>query len=539
MYQVHLTQSLFPAQSDTPYRPMTIADMLEEQAGAQGDAVALRELQGDGAIGREWSYADLRRDCERLGRALASRHDRGARIAIFANNMPEWIMVEMAAGLAGLTLVTVNPAFSARELRYVLEQSCAEAIYFVPMVRGNALGPVVEAACAELPSIRHRILITNHSALFEGEEHGELRPTSPDDIVQIQYTSGTTGFPKGALLKQAGLIQNGLDAVGRWGVAAGDQMLVMMPLFHTAGCGLLVLGGLANGATLLLAPGFDGEMIARVIDRERIDYVLGVPTMIVGLIDEAEKAGRDLTSLQSIMSGGAMVAPELVATARRLFGAPIQIVYGQTETSPGITVAWRDDSEADLSGTIGQPLPHMDVAILDTADQSVCAIAVQGEICCRGYHLMAGYNDNPEATTATIDADGWLHTGDLGTMDARGYLKITGRVKDMIIRGGENLFPAEIENVMLEHDAILEAAVVGIPDEKWGELVACFMRPRGVERPSPDELKHFIRERLSPQKTPAHWIWVDQWPLTGSGKIQKFALREAYLRGDHEAASSS
>jgi fatty-acyl-CoA synthase len=538
MYRVALTQSLFPAQADTPFRPTTIAAMLGEQARALGDALALREILADGAIGREWTYANLLRDCERLGRALASRHEAGARIAIFANNVPEWIWMEMAAGLAGLTLVTVNPGFSARELLYVLEQSRAEAVYFVPSVRGNPLGPIVAQACADLPAVRHRILLTDHAGLFDGAESGALRATAPDDIVQIQYTSGTTGFPKGALLHQKGLVQNGFDSVNRWGAGPGDQILIIMPLFHTAGCALTVLGGLANGATLLLAPGFDPEMAARVVERERVAFLLGVPTMIVGLIDEAKKAGRDLSAVRSVMSGGAMVAPELVSAARKTFGAPVQIVYGQTEASPGICLAWDDDADADLSGTIGQPLPHMDVAILDTGDGSVCPLGVQGEICCRGYNVMAGYNDNPEATAAAICPEGWLHTGDLGTMDARGYLKITGRVKDMIIRGGENLYPAEIENAMLDQEAILEAAVVGVPDEKWGELVACFMRGRGADRPEPVALKAFVRERLSAQKTPAFWIWVDQWPLTGSGKIQKFALREAFMRGDHRVETA-
>jgi fatty-acyl-CoA synthase len=509
VYRVELKQSLFPAQADTPYRPTTIAAMLREQARALGDALALREVLADGAIGREWTYADLLRDCERLGRALASRHEDGARIAIFANNVPEWILMEMAAALAGLVLVTVNPGFSARELRYVLEQSRAEAVYFVPSVRGNPLGPIVEQACAGLPAVGHRIPLTDHPVLFDGEAGGTLRCSAPDDIVQIQYTSGTTGFPKGALLHQKGLIQNGFDSVGRWGVRSGDSILAIMPLFHTAGCALLVLGGLANGAALLLAPGFDAEMNARVIERERPAFLLGVPTMIVGLIDEAKKAGRDLSSLRSVMSGGAMVAPELVGAARRAFGAPIQIIYGQTETSPGITFAWPDDADADLSGTIGQPLPHMDVAILGTTDSSVCPLGVQGEICCRGYNVMTGYNDDPEATAAAICPQGWLHTGDLGTMDARGYLKITGRVKDMIIRGGENLFPAEIENAMLEHDAILEAAVVGVPDEKWGELVACFMRGRDGERPEAAALKALSASACQRRRR----------PLAGSGSI--------------------
>lgn len=539
MYQVELTQSFFPAQHDTLFAPTTIPDLLAEKAAERGDSLALRELLGDGGMGREWTYADLLRDSERLGRALASRHPPGARLALFANNVPEWILMEMAAAFAGLILVTVNPAYAARELKYVLEQSRAEAIYFVPEVRGNALGPIVDQACEGLSAIRHRILLSDHDALFAGEDRGALRPAGPDDIVQIQYTSGTTGFPKGALLKQAGLIQNGRDSIGRWGVAAGEQVVVMMPLFHTAGCGLLVLGAIANGATMLLARGFDRVVLAQVIARERPEYFLGVPTMVVDLIDEAEAEGLDVTCIRGVLSGGAMVAPELVAKSREVFGAPIQIVYGQTESSPVITQAWRDDRAADLSGTIGQPIAHVDVAIRDMADGSVCPIGVQGEICTRGYHVMAGYNDNPEATAAAIDGDGWLHTGDLGTMDARGYVRITGRVKDMIIRGGENLFPAEIENAMLEHPAVLEAAVVGIPDQRLGELVACFMRARGPERPSPAALKAFIRDRLSPQKTPAFWIWVDGWPMTGSGKIQKFALRDAFVRGDYAVAEEA
>jgi fatty-acyl-CoA synthase len=227
-----------------------------------------------------------------------------------------------------------------------------------------------------------------------------------------------------------------------------------------------------------------------------------------------------------------------VRKAKQVFGANIQIIYGQTEASPVITLAWADDCEADLCGTIGQPMPHMDVSIRNASDNSVCPLDVHGEICCRGYNVMTGYNDNPHATADAIDAEGWLHTGDLGLMDSRGYLRITGRVKDMIIRGGENLFPAEIENAMLEHEHILEVAVVGVPDEKWGEQVACFMRSKSGHRPAPRELRAFVRERLSPQKTPVFWIWVDAWPLTGSGKIKKFALREALEKGEHDVLTA-
>ena len=532
MYRVNLTQSLFPAQRDTEFALETLHQMMSKRADAHGDKPALCELLADGSRGRKWTYRELHEDAEKLGRALAARHDRGARVAIFANNVPEWVLFELAAAYAGVVMATVNPSYGPRELAYVLQQSKSEAIYYVPSVRGSDLGATVEAACAEAPGVKHKILLTDHQALYAGWEGGALRDTDPKDDVQIQYTSGTTGFPKGALLHQGGLIQNARDAAVRYGVAESGGMVCFVPLFHTSGCVLCVLSTLLTGGELLLAPVFDPAMIVDVIEREQIAFVGGVPTMLVGLMEAARATSKDVTCVKAIMSGGSMVAPELVRKAKDVFGATIQIIYGQTEASPSITAAWADDAEEDLCGTIGQPFPHMDVAILDPISRDVMPIGAQGEICARGYNVMTGYNDNPEATASTIDKEGWLRTGDLGTMDARGYVKITGRVKEMIIRGGENLFPAEIEAAILEHPDVAEAAVVGVPDEKWGELVACFMRPSGGARPDPDALKTFIRERLSPQKTPTYWVWVTEWPLTGSGKIQKFALRDSFVSGE-------
>ena len=534
MYKATLSDSFFQAVREDDITPTTIGEMITKQALLRGDQVALKELGYDGAVLRSWTYRSLLADAERLGRALATRHEQGARIAVFANNIPEWVLLELGCAFAGVTLVTVNPAYQSRELRYVLEQSHAEAVYYVKDFRGNPLEDIVNAVHAQLPALRHRIDLNDHKALFEGEDRGVLPDVSPGDVVQIQYTSGTTGFPKGALLHHHGLVQNGFDTMSRGGVKAGDVFIHNMPLFHTTGCAILVLGGFGVGATMLLAPVFDPEMIIQVTEREQTKFILGVPTMIVALIEEVERSGRDVSSVQYIMSGGAMVAPELVKKADEVFGAKIQIVYGQTESSPVITQAWSDDSVEDLSQTIGQPVPHVDVSIRNPQTNDVMAIDEQGEICARGYLVMTGYNDNPEATKNAIDADGWLHTGDLGCMDERGYIKITGRVKEMIIRGGENLFPAEIENAMLEHDDLAEVAVVGVPDEKWGEQVACFMRAQGEERPDASTLKGFIRERISPQKTPAYWIYVDDWPLTGSGKIQKFKLREAFERSEFD-----
>lgn len=530
-----LTQSLWPARPGPFSAPLTIGAMLAQQAAARGAAMALKELSASGEIGRTWTYAQLNADVDRLARALSSRHAKGARIAIWANNIPEWVLMELGAARAGLTLVTVNPGFQARELKYVLEQSRSEALYLIDEFRGNPMAKIADDVCAALPAIRFRIRLSDHAALFEGEDLGVLPAIAPSDVCQIQYTSGTTGFPKGALLHHWGLLKNGHDSMSRAGVNAGDAFIHHMPLFHTTGCAILVLGGIARGATMLLAPVFDPGMIVAVIERERPRFMLGVPTMIVALIEAVEKSGRDVASIRRIMSGGSMVPPELVRKAQAVFGSAIQIVYGQTEASPVITQTRHDDAFDDLCGTIGMPLDDVEVSIRDVATNTVTPIGAQGEICARGYLIMDGYNDNQEATAKAIDRDGWLHTGDLGRMDARGFLKITGRVKEMIIRGGENLFPAEIENALLEHDAILEIAVVGVPDEKWGEQVACFMRAKVAERPSPAELKAFLRARLAAQKTPAYWIWIDAWPLTGSGKIQKFKLTEAFVRGEYEA----
>ncbi len=537
MYDVTLSESHFPAQADTPYSERTIGEVLREQAAQRPDTMALRELLADGTLGRSWSFAQLLAEAERLGRALASRHGKGARIAIMGGNCPEWVLVQYGAALAGVIIVTVNPALIAREVRYVVEQSRAEAVYYQPIVRGNPLLPIIEEAVDGLDAAACLVDMEDHEALFAGEEMGALRSTEPHDIVMIQYTSGTTGFPKGVLLHQHGLLQSNRDALDRWGVKAGELVPCAVPLFHTSGSAMCVLGCLAHGATVLLVSLFDPGVMVEVIARERLRLLGGVPTMFFAMIEAARASGADVTCVETMFSGGAMVAPELNRAAQAVFGTQVLIVYGQTETYPAITAAWPDDDKEDILGTIGQPIPHIEVSIRDPQTNTVCPLEVQGEICMRGYNQMAGYNDNPEATAETIDGDGWLHTGDLGSMDARGYVKITGRVKEMIIRGGENLFPAEIENAMLEHPVIAEIAVAGIPDERWGEVVACFMRAEeGMPKPSGQELRSFARERMSPQKTPVHWVWVTEWPMTGSNKIQKFALSDAFVAGEFDKA---
>jgi fatty-acyl-CoA synthase len=280
---------------------------------------------------------------------------------------------------------------------------------------------------------------------------------------------------------------------------------------------------------MILARLFDPARMLELVEAERIDAVLGVPTMLVGMLEAQATQPRDLSSVRAASSGGSMVPPELAARVAAAFGCDFYIVYGQTEGSCLLTVGEAGDFE-----TIGQPLPQTEMSVRDTRTDAVTPIGAVGEICYRSYGVMLAYNDNPEATAQTIDAAGWLRTGDLGTMDAQGRLRITGRVKEMIIRGGENLFPAEIENVLLEHADVAEVAVVGVPDERWGEIVVGFVRLAQGASLNRAALVSHCRERISPQKTPAHWITVQDWPLTGSGKIQKFVLRDRFVAGEFE-----
>jgi len=273
-------------------------------------------------------------------------------------------------------------------------------------------------------------------------------------------------------------------------------------------------------------------VVNALIESERVSGVVGVPTMLLAMLEADRVQPRDLSSVRNVGSGGAMVPPELIRQVTGRFGCGFSTVYGQTETSPLLTQTRPDDAFEDLCETVGQAVPQTELSIRDTATNAVVPVGSVGEICGRGYALMLGYHNNPEATAATIDADGWIHTGDLGTMDARGYVRVTGRVKEMIIRGGENLFPAEIENILLEHADVADVAVVGVPDPRLGEAVAAFVRLAPGATLDQAALVAHCRANIAAQKTPTHWIAMTEWPLTGSGKVQKFVLRDRFAAGE-------
>jgi fatty-acyl-CoA synthase len=534
MIEVHLTDSHFAAATHDPVLDTTVGGVLVERATTAPNMEALVEADVAGRLRRRWTYAELLADAGRLATALLSRYRPGDRICVWAPNLPEWVILEYAAGLAGLTVVTANPAYQPRELRYVLEQSGAVGLFHVAEHRGNPMARIAAEVTADLAAVRELVNLEDPAALFAGD-HASAPPPSvgPLDPAQIQYTSGTTGFPKGVVLHHRGITNNARFSNAVMGLGSGDTLINVMPLFHTAGCGLLTLGAVQFGARMILVRAFDPDAVLDIIASERVSFLLGVPTMLVALLEAQAARPRDVSSVRIAASGGAMVPPELVRRVREVFGCDFHIVYGQTEASCLLTIAsCRDGAPDDEIETVGQPIAQTDLSIRDPRTGAVLPVGAVGEICGRSYGRMLEYNDNPAATAAALDADGWLRTGDLGTMDARGRVRVTGRVKEMIIRGGENLFPAEIENILLEHPGVAEAAIVGVPDDRWGEIVVAFLRRAPSAALSKAALVAHCRAHLAPFKTPAHWVEVHDWPLTGSGKIQKFVLRERFMSGE-------
>ncbi|CAN5819413.1 linear/branched/unsaturated fatty acid:CoA ligase LbuL [soil metagenome] len=531
------TSHWLPLDDGPPLTNATIGERLREVAAAVPERVALVEGLPGSTGGRRWTYGDLLLDAERGAHALLGWFEPGERVAVWAHNLPEWVLLEYAAALAGITLVTVNPSFQPAEAAYVLGQSRAAGAFLVPDVRGNPLAAHMQSIRQDLPELRHVLRLDHLDELIADAGPVTLPEVGPDDLAQIQYTSGTTGFPKGAALRQGAVVDNALLWADRVGIPDGAVWLSPMPLFHTGGCVMAVLGALDRRATLVLMPMFDPALFLELIERERVWFAAGVPTMLIAAMDHPDSATRDLSSWKSTVSGGAPVPEALVRRIEETLGVDFTIVYGQTECSPVLSNTLPSDTPADKGLTVGPPLPHTEVRIVDPATLETMPLGTQGELWARGYFTMLGYFDKPDETAETLRPDGWLRTGDLATMDERGYCRIVGRVKDMIIRGGENLFPAEIEDVLYRHPGIAEVAVVGLPDERWGEVVGVFIRPHDPSAPpSVADLRDHLRAHLSPQKTPAKWYSVEGFPLTGSGKVQKFAIREAWQRGDHDGA---
>lgn len=403
--------------------------------------------------------------------------------------------------------------------------------------RGADLAETLAQVRDGLPGLREVISLADWDSFAgSGSPMERLPEVRPDDDVQIQYTSGTTGFPKGAVLCHRGITNNARFCAEILQSGAGDVWVNPMPLFHTAGCVLLTLGSVQSLVTQVLPPGFDPGLVLHLSESERATMFAGVPTMLLAQLDHPDFAGRDLSCVRCAFSGGATVPPALVRRVESALGVPLSIVFAQTEASPSITQVRLDDSPTDRAETLGRPHPQVEVKIADPATGETVQTGAVGEILTRGCHVMKGYFDNPAATTEAVDAAGWLHTGDLGSMDERGYCRIEGRVKEMIIRGGENIYPREIEQLLHTHPGVADVAVVGVPDDYWGEQVAAFVRTVPGTPVTQEELASYCRTHLAAHKTPRHWVFVDAFPLTPSGKVQKYVLRERFTSSGTAAA---
>ncbi len=525
-------RAYWPADTSREVLDVTVGQLLREAAAQAPDTTALVSV-APGRRARTWTYGELLADAERAAAWLLQRFSTGEHIAVWAPNVPEWIVLQYGAALAGLVLVTANPALRGEELEHVLRASHAVGIFHVTELRGTDMTALVDEVLPSVPDVREKVDLAGWLDDIRSTEPTTLPEVDPQSATQIQFTSGTTGRPKAAVLRHAAMVTNAADVRERCESAFGATFATGLPLFHTAGCGLAGMGSVHQRATLVLAEVFDPEVLLSAVEAYGATILGGVPAMLYALLQHPRRGEFDLSSVEVIMSGGDLVPPPLADAWRDVCGATASAVYGQTELSPIVCQTRPSDAREDNLFTAGQPMPNLEVAILDVEDASILPTETEGEICVRGYSRMIGYLDMPEATAETIDAQGWLHTGDLGQMDARGYVTVTGRLKDMIIRGGENIYPRELEDVLTQHPGVADAVVIGLSDPGWGEQVAAVVTPvPGQEQPTARGLHDYLRDRLAPHKTPKSWYVVDEFPTNAMGKLQKFRLREWIDSGD-------
>lgn len=531
---MRLRESYWPADRSQPLLETTPTAMLRAAAADVAERIALVDADPELETPRSWTYAGLLDTAQRVAQALLGKFTPGERVAIWAPNRPEWVLLQHGLSMAGLIMVTVNPAYRRDELAYVLRQSRAAGVFFSDAYRGYDMASAVADAQTELPDLREACSFSDWERFVAEGDFGpqralpEVRPGTP---AQIQYTSGTTGFPKGALLHHRGVVNASAFVAQRAGFRPGGVWLNAMPMFHIGGVGQTELGTLSQRGTYVLLPRFDAGEVLAAIERHRASVLLAVPTMLLMMLEHPDLAVRDLSSLETLYSGATAVPTVLVERVKATFGCRFGITFGQTELHGTIYQTHLDDPPLLQAETVGRPMPQIEVKIADPESGSVLPVGTCGEICARGYQTMLGYFDMPDATAAALRPDGWLHTGDLGTMDEHGYLRISGRLKDVIIRGGENISPREIEELLARHPSVGEVAVVGAPDERWGEIVVAVIRVAdGHAQPTATDLHTYCRESLASYKTPARWCFVESLPTTATGKIQKYVLRDLIAR---------
>jgi fatty-acyl-CoA synthase len=502
------------------------------------------------------TYREFGELVDRLARGLMSMGvQQGEKVAVWATNIPYWVALQFATAKMGAVLLTVNTNYRSTELAYVLEQSESENLFLidgyqdidylqtvyelVPELKTQERGRLASPRFPRLKRVcflgmeKHRGMYSIPEVLAlaamtdEDDYRARQERLDPHDVVNMQYTSGTTGFPKGVMLTHYNIGNNGywIGANQRFGPA--DRVCLPVPLFHCFGCVLGVLAAVNHGSTLVILEGFDPVQAMTAVEQERCTALYGVPTMFIAILDHTLFSKFRFDSLRTgIMAGSPCPVQVMRQVIDKMYMKEITICYGLTEASPVITQTLIEDDIRRRTETVGRAMPCIEVKVVDPKSGQAVPAGVQGEVCCRGYNVMKGYYRMPEATAKTIDAEGWLHSGDLGVLDADGYLAITGRLKDMIIRGGENIYPREIEEYLFKLEGVADVQVVGVPSSKYGEEVGAFVRLKQNAALTEQDVKDYCRGRISRYKIPRHVAFVDRYPMTASGKIQKYKLVE-------------
>jgi fatty-acyl-CoA synthase len=535
---------------------ITIGDLMDQTTAKFPDkeAVVYPEL------GLRLTFSEFQALCNQVAKGLmALGIQPGEHIAIWATNVPEWVTTQFASAKMGAVLVTVNTSYRVHELEYLLRQSDSTTLLLIDSFRGASYLDMIYEICPELrecepgklqakrlPRLRNVIFIGDEAqpGMFTWADVLALGAEVPDeelvrvqsslhadDVINMQYTSGTTGFPKGVMLSHKNIVNNAINVAACQNITEKDRICIPVPFFHCFGCVMGTLASVATGATMVPLVSFEPLRVLQAVQNEKCTALYGVPTMFIAELNHPDFDTFDVSSLRTGIMAGSPCPVEVMKKVVDVMGIrEITIAYGQTESSPVITQTRPNDTIEQRVSTVGRVLPHVEVKIVDPATGEELPPGEQGELCTRGVHVMKGYYNMPEQTAKAIDNEGWLHTGDLAMVDENGYYRITGRLKDMIIRGGENIYPREIEEFLYQHDKILDVQVVGVPDELYGEQILACIKVKEGETLTEEEVKEFCRGKIARYKIPHYIQFVNEYPMTASGKIQKFRLREQAIK---------
>ncbi len=543
-----------PGDPDYPlHSELTIGDYFKEQVAKDPDHEFVVYPDRD----LRWTYRDFDERTDALAKGLLSIGMKpGDHLGVWARNIPDWLTFMYATAKVGIVMVTVNPIYKSHEIDYVLKQSDMKALCIIDAYRDVDYLQIIRDLIPEsleqprgfldtetYPYLKNLIYMgpEKHRGFYSVPELillGQHRPDSDlewarsqfdnNDVVMMQYTSGTTGFPKGVMLTHRNILNNGFYIGEGQRLGSEDRVCLPVPFFHCFGCVLGVMANLTHRSTMLIVEDFDAGLVLQALHKEKATAVYGVPTMFIAELNHPDFDSFDLSHMRTgIMAGSPCPSETMREVMDKMNMRDVTICYGLTETSPVFTQTSADDDVEHKCETVGKKHPPVDVRVIDPVDGHICDVGEPGELCCKGYNVMKGYYKMPEETAKAIDADGYLHSGDLGMVDEDGYYRVTGRIKDMIIRGGENIYPLEVENFLLTHPGVLDAQVVGIPDAKYGEIVGAFLRVRpGYEDLTEDAVREWAIPRIARYKVPKRVFFVDDFPMTPSMKVQKFKLRE-------------